>query len=156
LRGIVANRTSSASVICQPRPIDGLVPDPQNARTHDEANLASIAASLARYGQRTPLVVNRTGRLAFALPLNLLHPFDRVPKRQQTQVFRFLDSDPEMSMTMMPRYEEHFVRVLFSRAVVKVDRETRKDVILGTRRAVQKGVISFRPWRGRGRTRGDP
>ena len=44
-------------------PIGGLVPDPQNARTHDEANLASIAASLTRYGQRTPLVVNRAGRV---------------------------------------------------------------------------------------------
>ena len=44
-------------------PIEGLVPDPQNARTHDDPNVASIAASLKRYGQRTPLVVNRTGRV---------------------------------------------------------------------------------------------
>ena len=44
-------------------PIDGLVPDPQNPRTHDEPNIGSIAASLRRYGQRTPLVVNRTGRV---------------------------------------------------------------------------------------------
>ena len=44
-------------------PIDGLVPDPQNARTHDEPNVASIMASLQRYGQRTPLVVTRRGRV---------------------------------------------------------------------------------------------
>lgn len=40
-------------------PIDDLQPDPVNARTHDERNLAAIRASLARFGQRTPLVVNR-------------------------------------------------------------------------------------------------
>lgn len=38
-------------------PIDSLTPDPQNARAHDERNLAVIAASLENFGQRKPLVV---------------------------------------------------------------------------------------------------
>ena len=40
-------------------PIETLKLDPQNARRHDEANLQAIAASLDRYGQRKPVVVNR-------------------------------------------------------------------------------------------------
>lgn len=40
-------------------PVSELVFDPANARTHDEANLAAIRASLRVYGQRRPLVVNR-------------------------------------------------------------------------------------------------
>ncbi len=40
-------------------PVDRLELDPRNARKHDEANLAAIAASLKRFGQRRPIVVNR-------------------------------------------------------------------------------------------------
>ncbi|MBA7685516.1 hypothetical protein ES703_93941 [subsurface metagenome] len=40
-------------------PIGELELDPQNARRHDEANLAAIAGSLRRYGQRRPIVANR-------------------------------------------------------------------------------------------------
>jgi len=40
-------------------PMDGLILDPENARTHDEDNLKSIVASLRRFGQRKPIVVNR-------------------------------------------------------------------------------------------------
>ena len=40
-------------------PLVELVPDPVNARKHDAKNLRSIASSLATYGQRTPLVVNK-------------------------------------------------------------------------------------------------
>lgn len=40
-------------------PIAELVPDPKNARTHDEANLVAIAASLREFGQVKPIVVNR-------------------------------------------------------------------------------------------------
>lgn len=40
-------------------PIDELTPDPVNARLHPERNLEAIKASLRRYGQRKPLVVNR-------------------------------------------------------------------------------------------------
>ncbi len=35
-------------------PVDRLELDPRNARKHDEANLAAIAASLKRFGQRRP------------------------------------------------------------------------------------------------------
>ena len=45
-------------------PIDKLVADPGNARTHDEENLAAIQYSLDQYGQRKPVVANRrTGQL---------------------------------------------------------------------------------------------
>lgn len=37
--------------------MDSLTPDPQNARAHDERNIAVIMESLRRYGQQTPLVV---------------------------------------------------------------------------------------------------
>ena len=37
--------------------LDELVPDPRNARTHDERNLAAIQGSLERFGQVEPLVV---------------------------------------------------------------------------------------------------
>jgi ParB-like chromosome segregation protein Spo0J len=40
-------------------PLAELVPDPQNARTHDEKNLAAIRASLTKFGQVEPLVVRR-------------------------------------------------------------------------------------------------
>lgn len=39
-------------------PIAELKPDPRNARKHDERNIAAIANSLARFGQRKPIVVN--------------------------------------------------------------------------------------------------
>ncbi len=40
-------------------PIDTIFEDPSNANTHDERSIRAIMASLARYGQRTPLVANR-------------------------------------------------------------------------------------------------
>lgn len=40
-------------------PLERLTVDPQNARTHDDPNVAAIAASLKAFGQRTPIVVNR-------------------------------------------------------------------------------------------------
>lgn len=40
-------------------PLAELEPDPRNARTHDERNLKSIAASLRQFGQLKPIVVNR-------------------------------------------------------------------------------------------------
>ena len=43
------------------KPIATLVPDPANARAHSRRNLDSIRASLIRFGQRTPLVVQRQG-----------------------------------------------------------------------------------------------
>ena len=45
-------------------PLDALHLDPANARAHDERNLAAIEASLARFGQAEPLVVQAgTGRV---------------------------------------------------------------------------------------------
>lgn len=44
-------------------PIESLVTDPTNARMHDERNLTTIDRSMARFGQRTPLVVQRDGMI---------------------------------------------------------------------------------------------
>jgi ParB-like chromosome segregation protein Spo0J len=38
-------------------PLDELRPDPGNARTHSDRNVAVIAASLRRFGQRKPIVI---------------------------------------------------------------------------------------------------
>lgn len=62
-------------------PIDTLHPDPSNARTHDERNIAAIVASLSRFGQRLPIVVQKqgmivragNGRLAAAKSLGWTH-----------------------------------------------------------------------------------
>lgn len=43
-------------------PIADLHPDPANARAHGERNLDAIRASLARFGQAEPLVVQRSTR----------------------------------------------------------------------------------------------
>jgi hypothetical protein len=40
-------------------PIGDLLPDPASARRHPDKNQAAIKASLAVYGQRKPVVVNR-------------------------------------------------------------------------------------------------
>ncbi len=58
--------TPSLSHIAEPLrhlavPIETLVLDPANARVHDEKNLAAIQASLGRFGQRLPLVVQKQG-----------------------------------------------------------------------------------------------
>lgn len=47
-------------------PIDTLNLDPANARKHNEKNLQAIAASLSRFGQRAPLVVQRQGMVVRA------------------------------------------------------------------------------------------
>lgn len=41
--------------------IESLKPDPRNARKHDARNLESIAASLKRYGQQKPIVIDADG-----------------------------------------------------------------------------------------------
>jgi ParB-like chromosome segregation protein Spo0J len=47
------------------RPIMEAQPDPANENVHDEASVAAIAASLDKYSQRTPIVVNKkTGLIA--------------------------------------------------------------------------------------------
>ncbi len=37
--------------------VESLVPDPNNARKHSDANLSAIASSLQEFGQRKPIVV---------------------------------------------------------------------------------------------------
>ena len=46
--------------------LDSLNPDPENPRTHDERNLASIRASLEAHGQVEPLVVQRSSMMIIA------------------------------------------------------------------------------------------
>ena len=41
--------------------VANLTNDPNNARTHDKANLDAIAASLAKFGQRKPIVITADG-----------------------------------------------------------------------------------------------
>ncbi len=43
-------------------PIETLVSDPHNARKHGENNLTAIRASLEKFGQRKPVVVNRRNK----------------------------------------------------------------------------------------------
>lgn len=43
--------------------VDGLLKDPRNARTHDERNVATIEASLKRFGQRKNIVVTADGEV---------------------------------------------------------------------------------------------
>lgn len=43
-------------------PIDSLVPDPDNARVHDDRNMEAIVESLRRFGQKTAIVVRSTDR----------------------------------------------------------------------------------------------
>jgi hypothetical protein len=47
-------------------PIDSLNLDPANARMHGEKNMAAIKASLAQFGQRKPIVVQRKGMVVRA------------------------------------------------------------------------------------------
>lgn len=47
-------------------PLDSLVLDPGNARLHDARNLAAITESLRRFGFRSPVVVQRDGRIVRA------------------------------------------------------------------------------------------
>ncbi len=52
------------SLTIRRRPIASLVPDPANARRHPDENLEVITASLRRFGQAEPLVVQaKTGRI---------------------------------------------------------------------------------------------
>lgn len=47
--------------IASSRPIDSITPDPANLRRHNERSLAAVAASLARFGQQKPIVIDRKG-----------------------------------------------------------------------------------------------
>lgn len=43
------------------RDIDSLLPDPANVREHDQRNVDAIKASLTRFGQQKPIVVDADG-----------------------------------------------------------------------------------------------
>lgn len=43
--------------------LEALTPDPANARRHSRRNLDAIKASLARWGQRKPVVVDAAGKI---------------------------------------------------------------------------------------------
>lgn len=47
-------------------PLDTLTPDAANARRHGTKNMEAIKASLARWGQRQPIVVQRNGMVVRA------------------------------------------------------------------------------------------
>jgi ParB-like chromosome segregation protein Spo0J len=47
------NKTLKIEIV----PIDSVVPDPANARRHDEKNIIAIKGSLARFGQQKPIVI---------------------------------------------------------------------------------------------------
>lgn len=40
-------------------PVDHLIPDPNNARKHDEKNISAIKGSLAKFGQQKPIVIDK-------------------------------------------------------------------------------------------------
>lgn len=42
-------------------PIDSLTPDPENVRKHSDRNIQAIKASLERFGQQKPIVVDQDG-----------------------------------------------------------------------------------------------
>ena len=44
--------------------ITNLVPDPNNARTHDDTNLKAIEGSLKEFGQRKPIVITKDNIIA--------------------------------------------------------------------------------------------
>lgn len=46
--------------------IESLTPDPANARSHDDRNIDAIKKSLKRFGQRSPIVVQKSGMVVRA------------------------------------------------------------------------------------------
>lgn len=44
-------------------PVEGLVPDPWNAKTHPVANMEALRASLKKFGQMLPFVVQKKGKV---------------------------------------------------------------------------------------------
>lgn len=44
-------------------PISRLMPDPENVRVHDEANIKAIKGSLKNFGQQKPIVIDQNYRI---------------------------------------------------------------------------------------------
>jgi hypothetical protein len=57
----IPNFTINQALLSLLTPICDLQPDPRNARTHDDRNLSAIGASLRRFGQQKPIVVDAGG-----------------------------------------------------------------------------------------------
>lgn len=82
-------------------PIGTLVPDASNARRHDEKNIAAIKASLSRWGQRLPLVVQKqgmivragNGRLQAAKDLGWTHVAALVVEESEVEAVAFAIAD---------------------------------------------------------------
>lgn len=55
--------TTDGALTIERLPIDDLRQDPANLRTHGDRNLDAIKASLARFGQQKPIVVNKAGMI---------------------------------------------------------------------------------------------
>lgn len=77
-------------------PIDTLRPDPDNANTHPEENLAAIAASLTEFGQQTPVVslpdgtvIAGNGVLEAALGLGWTHLAAHTVELDRTKAIGF-------------------------------------------------------------------
>ena len=45
------------------RPIDGIIPDPRNARTHSKSQVKQIVASITEFGFTNPILVDEGGRI---------------------------------------------------------------------------------------------
>ncbi len=63
---MVAASPIAPGLLALATPIDSLNPDPANARRHDRKNIDAIKASLGRWGQRLPLIVQRNGMIVRA------------------------------------------------------------------------------------------
>jgi DNA modification methylase len=86
-------------------PLSELTLDPSNARKHNERNLAAIAGSLKRFGQRFPIVVQRqgmvvragNGRLMAAKQLGWSHLACVVVDESEVEAVAFAISDNRTS-----------------------------------------------------------
>jgi DNA modification methylase len=86
-------------------PIEGLTLDPANARQHNERNLETIKGSLARWGQRFPVVVQRqgmvvragNGRLMAARALGWTHMAALVVEESDVEAVAFAVADNRSS-----------------------------------------------------------
>ena len=75
-------------------PIERLLPYIRNARTHSEAQIAQIAASIAEFGFTAPiLAAQKTNRVARAIEL--------APSYTDVAVKRFQQNHPDIPVTLL-------------------------------------------------------
>src|SRR5262249_7760404 len=63
---IAASTDPGQRLVVRRVPLESLVPDPANPRAHPERNLDAIEASLRRFGQAEPLIVQAGSRRVIA------------------------------------------------------------------------------------------